>query len=283
VLGSSIIVFREVLEAALIVTIILAVTRGVKFRAQWISAGIASGIAGAIVVAMFAGTIASLMDGVGHEIFNASVLLAAVLMLAWHNVWMSSHGRELANQMKAVGQKVSDGDLHMFALASAVGLAVLREGSEVVLFLNSMFMAGSSSQDLIGGTALGISGGVLIGLTMYFGLVAIPLKHFFKVTGWLILLLASGLAASAAGFLEQAGFLPVVSSQVWDTSTILSEQSIIGQLAHTLIGYQAQPTGIALIAWIITFCTILFLMKYFNKEGPRPQPNNLSAAVTETC
>lgn len=281
-LGSSIIVFREVLEAALIVTIILAVTRGVKFRGQWVSGGVVAGLTGAVIVAMFAGTISSMMDGVGQEIFNASVLFAAVLMLAWHNIWMASHGRELAQQMKAVGQKVSDGSLPMFALASAISLAVLREGSEVVLFLNGMAMAGSSSQDLYGGTMLGVFGGVLIGLTMYFGLLKIPMKHFFKVTGWMILLLASGLAASAAGYLEQAGILPIIASQVWDTSNILSEQSIIGQLAHTLIGYQAQPSGIALAAWIITFCSILFLMKLFNSEKPRPQHTNLSAAVSES-
>ena len=282
-LGSGIIVFREVLEAALIVTIILAVTRGLKHRGYWVSGGIGAGIAGAIVVAMFAGTISSLMDGVGQDVFNASVLLVAVLMLAWHNIWMASHGRELANKMKAVGQKVSEGELHMFALASVISLAVLREGSEVVLFLNGMSMAGSSSQDLIGGTVLGIFGGVLIGLTMYFGLVAIPLKHFFTVTGWMILLLASGLAASAAGYFEQAGLLPAITSQVWDTSALLSEQSIVGQLAHTLIGYQAQPSGIALTAWIITFCSILFLMKYFNSERSRQQRNNLTAATSESC
>lgn len=279
-LGSSVIVFREVLEAALIITIILAVTRGVKFRAQWVSAGILTGLTGAVIVAMFAGTISSLMDGVGQEIFNACILFAAVLMLAWHNIWMASHGRELAQHMKSVGQKVTDGSLPMFALATAISLAVLREGSEVVLFLSGMSMAGSSSTDLFGGTVLGIFGGAFIGLAIYYGFMTIPLKHFFKVTGWLILLLAAGLAASAAGYLEQAGILPVITSQVWDTSAFLTEQSIVGQLAHTLIGYQARPSGIALVSWFITFCTILFLMRYFNSE-PKRESASLSTAVSE--
>jgi len=280
-LGASIIVFREVLEAALIITIILAATRGVKFREHWVSGGIIAGLTGAVVVAMLAEKISSLMDGVGQEVFNASVLMAAVLMLAWHNIWMASHGRELAQQMKAVGQHVSEGNLPMFALASAISLAVLREGAEVVLFLNGMSMSGSSFNDLFSGTALGIVGGALIGVTMYFGLLRVPLKHFFKVTGWMILLLASGLAASAAGFLEQAGVLPVIKPVVWDTSALLSDQSIIGQLAHTLIGYQARPSGIALTAWIITFCSILFLMKIFNNNQTRQKRVEITSAVSE--
>lgn len=260
-LGSSVIVFREVLEAALIITIILAATRGVHYRGLWVSAGVATGILGAILVAYFADVISALMEGVGQEIFNASVLFAAVLMLAWHNIWMAAHGKELAQQMKAVGQGVSDGELPMLALASAITLAVLREGSEIVLFLNGMAMGGESVTDLISGGLLGIAGGTAIGVAMYFGMLRIPLRHFFQATGWMILFLAAGLAASAAGFLEQAGILPAIKPVMWDSSWLLSEHSVIGQLAHTLIGYQSRPSGIALAAWITTFSIVLLLMK----------------------
>jgi len=268
-IGSSIIVFREVLEAALIITIIMAATRGVRLRGYWVSAGLVSGITGAFVVAMFAESISNMMEGVGQEMFNAGVLFAAVLMLAWHNIWMAAHGKALAAQMKAVGQHVSNGDLPMFALASAITLAVLREGSEIVLFMSGMVMSGNSTGQLLAGGALGVAGGVLIGIAMYFGLLRIPLRHFFSVTSWMILLLASGLAATAAGFLEQAGILPVITPVVWDSSQLLSEQSITGQLMHTLIGYQDRPSGIALLAWITTFCTILILMKVVNQKTSR--------------
>lgn len=277
--GSSIIVFREVLEAALIITIILAATRGVHYRGLWVSAGITTGILGAILVAYFAEAISSMMEGIGQEIFNAGVLLAAVLMLAWHNIWMAAHGKELAQQMKAVGQGVNDGELPMFALASAVTLAVLREGSEVVLFLNGMAMSGESASNLATGSLLGIAGGSLLGVAMYFGLLRVPLRHFFQVTGWMILLLAAGLAASAAGFLEQAGLLPVIKPVLWDSSWLLSEQSIAGQLAHTLVGYQARPSGIALAAWVTTFSITLLLMKTVGRS-PRP-PSRQSRPVTD--
>jgi high-affinity iron transporter len=265
--AAGVIVFREVLEAALIITIILAATRGVRYRTSWVSGGVALGLAGAVAVAMFADVISSMMEGIGQEIFNASVLLAAVAMLAWHNIWMSSHGRELAQQMKSVGQGVSTGQLPMFALASAISLAVLREGSEVVLFLNGMAMSGNTAADMMSGSLLGIAGGTFLGIAMYFGLLRIPLRHFFQTTAWMILLLASGLAANAAGFLEQAGVLPVIEPVMWDTDWLLNEQSLAGQLAHTLIGYQSRPSGIALLAWTTTFCVILILMKIVNRKA----------------
>jgi len=267
--GSSIIVFREVLEAALIITIILAATRGVHYRGLWVGAGVAAGLVGAVLVAYFAEAISSMMEGVGQEIFNASVLLAAVLMLAWHNIWMAAHGRQLASQMKAVGQGVSDGELPMFALALAVTLAVLREGSEVVLFLNGMAMGGEPMANLFTGGALGVAGGLVIGVAMYLGLLRIPLRHFFQATGWMILLLAAGLAATAAGFLEQAGILPAIKPVLWDSNWLLSEQSLAGQLAHTLIGYQARPSGIALVAWVSTFSIILLLMRTVGQSSQR--------------
>jgi len=266
-LGAAIIVFREVLEAALIITIILAATRGVRFRGLWTLSGVITGLLGAVAVAFSAEAISSVMEGVGQELFNAAVLFAAVLMLAWHNIWMASHGKELAMHMKTVGAGVKEGDLPMLALATAVALAVVREGSEVVLFLNGMFMGGSSAVELISGSGLGVAGGMLIGITMYFGLLRIPVQHFFKVTGWMILLLAAGLAASAVGFLEQAGLLPVLKPVMWDSSWLLEDRSLAGQLAHTLIGYQSRPSGIALVAWIGTFSTILLLMKTLGSQG----------------
>lgn len=279
--GSSIVVFREVLEAALIITIILAATRGVHYRGLWLSSGVVTGVAGAILVASFVNDISGLMEGVGQEIFNATVLFAAVLMLAWHNIWMAAHGRQLAQQMKAVGLGVSNGELPMFTLAFAVALAVLREGSEVVLFLNGMAMSGESAASLTMGALLGLAGGVAIGIAMYFGLLRIPLRHFFQVTGWMILLLASGLSASAAGFLEQAGLLPVIKTALWDSSWLLSDQSLAGQLAHTLVGYQSRPSGIALLAWLITFGTILLMMKTVGASAEKKSKARQSRTVSQ--
>src|ERR1700754_3383981 len=130
-----IIVFREVIEAGLIVGIVLAATRGVPNRGRAVSLGAAVGVLGACLVAVFAGELASLFQGSGQEYFNASILLLAVVMLTWHNVWMASHGRDMARELKAAGHQVRTGERTLSALSVVVGVAVLREGAEVVLFL----------------------------------------------------------------------------------------------------------------------------------------------------
>ena len=123
-IASAIIVFREVLEAALILSIVAAATRSIAGRNAWLGLGVAGGVLGAIVVAAFASAIAESMEGMGQEVFNAAVLLLAVGMLGWHNIWMQRHGRELAAEMNAVGAAVSSGARPLYAVAVAVGLAV---------------------------------------------------------------------------------------------------------------------------------------------------------------
>src|SRR6202142_2606586 len=124
-LGALIIVFREVIEAGLIVGIVMAATRGVAGRGRWVTIGVGAGVLGASVVAMFAGAISQAFEGAGQELFNATVLGIAVVMLMWHNAWMARHGREIAEEMQKVGTAGSEGAKPLTALAIAAGLAVL--------------------------------------------------------------------------------------------------------------------------------------------------------------
>ena len=204
-LGALIIVFREVIEAGLIVGIVMAATRGVAGRGRWISIGIVAGVLGAAVVALFAGAISQAFEGAGQELFNASVLGIAVVMLMWHNAWMARHGREIAAEMRNIGTAVSEGAKPLTALAIVVGLAVLREGSEVVLFLYGIFASGTSGAALLVGGLLGVAAGAAFTALTYFGLLAIPNRYIFSVTSWLIALLAAGMAAQAVQFLSNAG------------------------------------------------------------------------------
>src|SRR6185369_223642 len=195
----------------------------------------------------FAETIAAASAGIGQEVFNAAVLFAAVAMLGWHNIWMTRHSRELTLAAKQLGVAVRAGTRPLWAVSFAVGLAVLREGSEVVLFLYGIAAAGDGglASFAIGG-ALGLLAGVTAGAALYLGLVSIPLRHLFAVTSWLVLLLAAGMASQAAAFLMQADLLPPLGLDLWDTSFLLSEQSLPGRVLHTLIGYTAQPAGVQL-------------------------------------
>jgi high-affinity iron transporter len=265
--GIAVLVFREVLEAALIVSVVFAATRGVPRRSRWIGAGILAGVLGAIAVALSAGVIADAAAGMGQELFNATVLFAAVVMIAWHAIWMATHGREIAMQMQSIGSQVSVGQRPLAALLIVVAIAVLREGSEVVLFLFAQAAGGSGWVDVAGGLALGIAGGCATGLALYFGLLRIPIRHFFTATNWLLLLLAAGMASQAARFLVQADFLPSLGPQVWDSSSLLSDRSILGQTLHALIGYDARPAGIQILFYIVTGALIAIGMRVWGKPG----------------
>jgi high-affinity iron transporter len=260
-IGAFIIVLREVIEAGLIVGIVLAATRGVAGRGRWIGIGIIAGLLGAAVVAMFAGAISDAFEGSGQELLNACVLIVAVAMLAWHNAWMAKHGRELAAEVRKVGHAVSAGEKPLTALAVVCGIAVLREGSEVVLFLYGIAASGTTGLALLTGGLLGVLGGVAVTGLSYLGLLTIPQRHIFMVTGILITLLAAGMAVQAVFYLDQAGYLTVLEKTVWDSSAILPQSSALGIILHTLIGYTDRPSEMQLIAYIGTILAMVALMR----------------------
>ena len=256
--GPALIIFRETIEAALVISIVAAATRGVSRRTLFIVLGVLLGILGSGVLAGLTETIANLAEGSGQELFNAAVLGIAVLMLGWHHVWMSSHGAELARDAKRVGVQVSEGAAGLSAILILIALTVLREGAESVLFLHGMASGGGTSMtDVFGGGALGLAGGAALGVLMYSGLMRIPLKWFFSVTGWLIVLLAAGLAGQMARFLIQADWLPALISPLWDTSFILSSDSLVGRILHALVGYEPSPSAMQMLFYVVTLGLIL--------------------------
>jgi high-affinity iron transporter len=270
-LGALIIVFREVIEAGLIVGIVLAVTRGLRGSRLAIAAGVLAGVVGAALVAAFAGAIGEALEGIGQEVFNATILIIAVVMLTWHNVWMASHGRELAADVKRVGEAVRSGSQSVFALGIVCAVAVMREGSEVALFMYGLLAAGgSTAAELVIGSLLGLAAGVGVTALTYFGLAAIPQRRLFAVTTALISLLAAGLAAQAVLFLEQAGILTMLSQTAWNTSWILSDTSLIGRVLHTLIGYSDQPSVLQVVVYAATLAVIVALTKTVGSRRPAP-------------
>lgn len=260
-IAALIIVFREVLEAALVVSIVLAATGGVPAAKRWVGLGVLCGIAGSAVVAQFAGVIADSLSGYGQEIFNASVLLLAVFMLAWHNAWMAVHGREIAQEMRAVGNAVREGGRPLYALAVVVGLAVMREGSETVLFLYGLAASDGGFTDAVSGGAAGLAIGVAVGAALYLGLLRIPTRHLFSVTSWMITLLAAGMAAQSMTFLSAAGIVDL-GSVLWDSSALLSENSIPGKILHTLVGYMDRPTVLQVAVYLGALALIYSATKF---------------------
>ncbi|HEU0118115.1 MAG TPA: FTR1 family protein [Alphaproteobacteria bacterium] len=264
--AAALIVFREALEAALIITIIMAATRGVRHRGLWVSLGMAGGVIGAGLVAALTDIISTLFQGTGQEIVNAVILFLAVGLISWHIVWMNSHGRQLAEEMRAIGKSVSEGEKHLSILALVVGLAVMREGSEIVLMLQGLWSTGDKTA-MLGGGLLGLGAGVVVSCLMYLGFLALSIKRVFALTNAFLMLIAAGMAARAANFLVQADILPSLTPRMWDTSNILSDQSRVGEFFAALVGYIAKPNGIEVLFYGVTVVFVLLMMQYAKKHA----------------
>lgn len=249
--AAAIIVFRESLEAALIISIMMAATRGIPMRGRWVLGGIFAGLAGATVVASGMEMIANLVDGMGQELLNVSILLTAVVMLAWHNIWMASHGRELAQQMKNTARAVTDGRSERSVILLVIALAVMREGSETVLFLYGVATDSANGiKNTVTGGVLGLGAGAFVACFLYAGLLRIPVRWFFAATGVLVLLLAASMASQAARLLIQADMLPSLAAPIWNTSSYLSQNTLAGSILHGLVGYEAQPAGMQVVVYM---------------------------------
>lgn len=267
-LASLIIVFREAMEAGLIVGVVLAASKGVRGRSGWIAGGVCAGVAGACLVAAFAGALSEAFQGAGQETFTAAILLLAVAMLTWHVVWMAQHGRAMAVELKQVGDEVRMGQRSLLALSVVVAVAVLREGSEVVLFLFGIVAATHTGMPaLLAGGGAGLLLAVVLSWLLYRGLVAIPLRHLFSVTNGLIALLAAGMAGQAASILHSISVLPGWGEQIWNTGAIISDDSLFGKSLHALIGYSARPSGIQLAAWGATLIMLAALSRIIGRIG----------------
>jgi high-affinity iron transporter len=276
--ATAIIVFRETLEAALVISIVMAAAKGVEGRGRWIFTGVFAGLLGAVIVALFADAITSALAGVGQEVLNASILLLAVIMLGWHSVWMASHAREIVQEVSAAGRAVAAHERPLYALAIVVGAAVLREGSETVLFLMGATLSDDASTgQMIAAGLAGAALAALVGAGLYAGLLRIPIRYLFSVTNVMIILLMAGMASQAVGFLIQADILPAIINPVWDTSFLLSEGSLPGKILHALIGYTARPTGSQVLVYLAVLLGVTVLTRMVKSSTPHRSQSRAAA------
>jgi len=225
-ISSLVIVFREMLEMALVVGVLMAATRGMTGSRHWIGLGVLGGLVGAGLFALFMEQVESSFSGDGEFLFNAAILLIASVLIAWTVFWMSRHGREMSHRMNRVGVAVKDGDSPFTALAIVSFAAVMREGGEAVFFLFGAAQSiGEEGWALLSGGLLGAVIALTVGVVIYLGLVRIPVNKLFSVAGWLLMLLAAGMASQAAANLVLIDWLPPLIDPLWNTSAFLSQES----------------------------------------------------------
>jgi len=271
-IASLVIVFREMLEMVLVVSVLMVATRGVEGSRLWIGLGCLGGLLGAIFLGVFMEQMEASFDGEGEFIFNAVVLILASMMIAWTVLWMSKHGRAMAQHMQHIGGSVSQGNLPHTALALVALSAVMREGSEAAFFL---FGAAQGVQtdgwDLFTGGLIGAVAALIVGALLYVGLVRIPLKRVFGVAGWLLMLLAAGMASQACWNLVVIEWLPPLIDPLWNSSALVSSSSGLGELLHVFIGYDDQPSALQVIVFIVALSLMASL--YYRVQQPTPKPS----------
>jgi len=270
-LSTLIIVFREVLEAMLVVGIATAAAREANIATRWIYGGITAGLIAAIVVALFADMLSASMQGMGQEILNAAVLIAASLMMAWTAIWMGKHGREMSQKIRQACQDVEGSRTAKIVLSIVVALAVAREGSEVVLFLYGVAAAGNAgASDMLAGGAAGMVLGIVVALGLYQSLIHVPLRYVFLVVTCLIVLLSAGMASQGVAWLVMIDALPAWGQPIWNSSSIISEHGIIGQLLHALMGYDDRPSGMQALTFVSVLLLTWAAIRLQKKTQPRP-------------
>jgi len=266
-ISSMVIVFREMLEMVLVVGVLLAATRGMSGSRLWIGFGVLGGLIGAGFFGVFMEQMEASFGGNGEFIFNAVVLVLASVLIAWTVFWMSKHGRAMSQRMKQIGGSVKEGDLPYTALAIVALTAVMREGSEAVFFLFGAAQGiDESGWSMLVGGMMGAGVALVIGALLYFGLVRIPLKQLFSVVGWLLMLLAAGMASQAASNLVMIDVLPPLVDPLWNSSALIPSSSMFGELLHVLVGYDEQPSALQVIVFVVSLAIMAII--YYRMQSP---------------
>ncbi len=261
---SFIILLREVLEISIILSIILAATNGIVGRSRYIIGGVGAGLVGATLLALFTNKISDALNGTGQEIVNAAILLCASFFISWTIIWIKKHGKHLSSRIKQKGQMIKDGNASLISMAFVVALAIFREGSEIVLFTYSLIITSKDNlSNILLGAVSGLSVGIFVGYLFYMGVLQFSKKMAFtRVVTLLLALVAASMAAQGGLFLQSAGYLSFIDAQpLWDSSSLISDASVAGNILNIIIGYSSKPTLIEVLFFLATLFLIWFSIK----------------------
>jgi high-affinity iron transporter len=285
--ASFVIALREGIEAALIVSIILAYLKqlGATDRARlvWWGTGLAVVLSAAVGTAIFVA--GAEFKGEAEEIFEGLVTLAAVGVLTWMIFWMRRQGARIKSELQEkVDTALVAGGL---ALAGLAFFAVLREGIETALFLfaaakgTAVEGAAVAPATQVTGAVLGLALAVILGVLLYRGGIRMNLRSFFRVTGMILIVVAAGLFAYSLHELQEAGWLPFLETHAFDLSASLPDDSGVGAILRGLIGYNADPTWLEVVGWA-TYLVVIggFFLRAPSMPGTKSRPERETSGHT---
>ncbi|WP_367364617.1 FTR1 family protein [Candidatus Tisiphia endosymbiont of Nedyus quadrimaculatus] len=259
----ALVVFRECLEIALLLGVILAVTKQLEKSRIYIIAGVMLGTVSAALFAFFTRSITVAFSGLGDEIFNSGIILLTVGLIGWTIVWMQGYGIKIKQNLNDLSVKISSGDSSYIMLVLIVAATILREGMEIIILvysISSVEIIDSNSYLL--GLIIGMVSGLTLGVIIYLGLIKIVNQQYiFRISSILLMFVASGFAAEAAGILSSSGIITILSDQLWDSSWLISDRSIYGKFLKMITGYIARPNGLQVVFYICTLGLINILIQ----------------------
>jgi high-affinity iron transporter len=244
--NSVIIVLREVLEAALMIGILLAVARHVPTGRRWLLVAFVLALGGAVAYARNLATVSAMFGGVGQELLNAGMHLgvfAALVVVVFH----------IARRHGDVGERSR---VLPAAMAVAVALAVAQEGSEVFIYVSGFLQVEEFASGVTLGSIAGAGIGFSVGVLFYYALVGQPEGRARWIAVILLAFAAANMCIQATNLLIQADWLPS-AAPLWDSSALLPEDSLVGQLLYALVGYEATPSALEAGTYGIGFAFIL--------------------------
>ncbi|MBW2941201.1 FTR1 family protein [Zhongshania aquimaris] len=237
-LTSVIIVLREVLEAALLVSILMSLCFKLGIERSWFKWGVLGGVVGSIGLGSQLGFISSLFGGIGQEVVDAGLQIFIYICLLYICVEFINHYYQrhaVSGTLRAV-------------LVIIILCAMSREGSEIYIYLSAFQSLPHASVSLYSGSIIGLGIGLSCCALFYYCLLSFSLLRTLILGCMLLTVVASGMLLQAGKMLIQADLLP--DGQLWDSSAVLSEESLSGQLLYALAGYEATPAPAQLVLYL---------------------------------
>ena len=262
-LATLLIAFREGLEAALIVGILLGYLKksGQMGRNRYVWIGVGAAVAVSVALAAGIQLAGAELEGRAEEIFEGGTMLLAVGVLTWMIYWMRYQARALKSSLeREVQAAVNSGQ--NWGLAAVAFMAVFREGVETALLLSATTFA-TDGLGALAGSVLGLLAAALLGWLIYASTVRLNLRAFFNVTSVFLLVFAAGLLARGVHEFQEAGLLFTLNEHVWNTGFILDETSSVGQVVNILFGYTSRPSLESVIAYGLYWVLVIFGVRWW--------------------
>ena len=262
-LAAGVIAFREGLEAALIISIVMGylvkIGQNRQIRLAWVGAGAALVLSAVLAVGI--NLLGTELKGKPEQIFEGTTMFLAVLVLTGMIFWMRVQARSLKGSLeREVRAAVASGQA--LAILGVAFLAVFREGVETALFLAAAAFAGNAMGTLVG-TLIGLAGAALVGWLLYISAVRLNLRLFFNVTSVLLLFFAAGLFGLAVHEFQEAGLLPLTIEHVWNLNAIIDENSPLGLILKALFGYNGAPSLLEVIGYLVYWVLALVGVRWW--------------------